>query len=57
MKRKPKIVPVFRPYQGFKLEDIATRPKSLDILKFPSKVANTLFYPDGRIVNEQQANR
>jgi hypothetical protein len=36
-------------YKGFTLEQCATRPNSLDLLYKPSRIANTLFYPDGRI--------
>jgi hypothetical protein len=36
-------------YKGFTLEQCATRPNSLDILKNPSRIDNSLFYPDGRI--------
>jgi hypothetical protein len=32
------------------INQIATRPGSMDILKKPSRIANTLFYPDGKIV-------
>lgn len=50
MKNKMKIEIIKRPiYKGFKLEDVANRPGSLDILKRPSRIQNTLFYPDGRI--------
>jgi len=36
-------------YKGFTLEQCATRPNSLDLLYKPSRIENTLFYPDGRI--------
>jgi len=36
-------------YKGFTLEQCATRPNSLDLLYKPSRIKNTLFYPDGRI--------
>jgi len=47
-----KKVPVFlrqTNYKGFTLEDAAHRPNSLNVLRFPSRIAQTLFYPDGRI--------
>lgn len=36
-------------YAGLDLKKIATRPGSLDILQNPSRIANTYFYPDGRV--------
>ena len=33
----------------FTLEQAAMRPNSLTILDKPSRMANTLFYPDGRV--------
>ena len=33
----------------FTLEQVATRPNCLVILQKPSRMANTLFYPDGEI--------
>jgi hypothetical protein len=39
-------------YQGMKLSDIATRPNSMDILRKPSRIHNTLYYPDGTIIKE-----
>lgn len=38
-----------RPYVGFTMEDVATRPGSLDIFKRPSKMGNWLYYPNGEI--------
>ena len=47
---KLKIIFLEKPvYKGFTLEQCATRPNSLDLLKRPSRIENTLFYPDGRI--------
>jgi hypothetical protein len=37
------------------LKKIATRPRSLDILEYPSRIENTYFYPDGRIVRNPNA--
>ena len=33
----------------FTLEQAAMRPNCLNILKKPSRMANSLFYPDGRV--------
>jgi hypothetical protein len=33
----------------FTLEQAAMRPNSLTILAKPSRMANTLYYPDGRV--------
>jgi hypothetical protein len=40
-------------YTGMKLSVIATRPYSMDILRKPSRVHNTLFYPDGTTNKEE----
>lgn len=34
-----------------------TRPNSMTILEAPSRISNTLFYPDGRIVNDKAKNK
>jgi hypothetical protein len=44
-------------YKGFTLEQCATRPNSLDLLYKPSRIENTLFYPDGRIEYVTPANK
>lgn len=31
------------------MNQIATRPGSMEILNKPSRIANTLFYPDGKV--------
>lgn len=36
-------------YKGYKMSDIVLRPNALGILGMPSRVCNTLFYPDGRV--------
>jgi hypothetical protein len=43
-----------RLYKGLNIEKIATRPRCLDILKCPSRVENTLFYPNGEIKKIEQ---
>lgn len=40
-------------YKGMKLSTIATRPNSMDILRKPSRIHNTLFYPDG-LTNKEE---
>lgn len=40
-------------YKGMKLSAIATRPNSMDILRKPSRIHNTLFYPDGTTDKEE----
>lgn len=40
-------------YKGMKLSVIATRPNSMDILRKPSRIHNTLFYPDGTTNKEE----
>jgi hypothetical protein len=39
-------------YKGLPLNRLATRMGSLDILKQPSRISNSLFYPDGSIVKK-----
>lgn len=41
-------------YKGLTLKQIATRPNCMDILNKPSRVVNTLFYPDGRVIKEKE---
>jgi hypothetical protein len=49
-KALPRKPPLLRGHmQGMKMEQLARRPGSLDILKNPSRLANTLYYPDGRV--------
>ena len=48
-KKKEFIDKWLRMYKGFTLEDAATRPNSLDILKCPSKMGNWLYYPNGDV--------
>jgi hypothetical protein len=50
MKKKPQLYFLQKPaYKGFKLEQVATRPNCLDILKQPSRMGNMRYYPDGRV--------
>ena len=43
--KKIKPTPIIRPLKMFTLQQAATRPRSLDILKKPSRVGTLLFYP------------
>jgi hypothetical protein len=55
MKKKQGIVhysPIVM-YKGFKLEQVVHRPGALDMFAYPSRVHNTLHYPDGRIVRDE----
>lgn len=38
------------PYKGFTLAQAAMRPNSLKVLEKPSRIVNSLIYPDGRLV-------
>lgn len=52
MKRKKVIIDRWqRMYVGFTLKSAATRPRSLDILAYPSRMGTKLYYPDGEIRN------
>jgi hypothetical protein len=39
--------PVIKPLKMFSLKQVATRPKSLDVLSMPSRMGGKLFYPKG----------
>jgi hypothetical protein len=50
--KKKKEVPEYwnRPvYKGFKLSDVVHRVGALEVLKYPSRVHNTYYYPDGKV--------
>ena len=51
-KTKKSFMDVFErpPLKMFTLETVAMRPGSLNVLQYPSRIVNTLFYPDGRVV-------
>lgn len=36
------------------LQQMVHRPGALEVLNMPSRMANTLFYPDGRVVKDKQ---
>ena len=57
---KPKTTPaalidrVNRPtLRYFRIEELPIRPGAMDILNKPSRVAGSLFYPDGRVERGQ----
>jgi len=56
--RKKKHVEVLyrssRLYKGFTLQQCSTRPGALNILAMPSRICNTYFYPDGRVLTGEQ---
>lgn len=39
-------------YRGLDMRTIAMRPNSLTVLDKPSRIGNTLFYPDGTILKD-----
>lgn len=39
----------FKQYKSWTLEQASTRKGALDILSNPSRMANTLFYPNGEV--------
>lgn len=55
MKKKDKIHKFDRPPLVQKVG--YTRPNSMTILAAPSRISNSLFYPDGRIVNDKAENK
>ena len=46
----------FPQYKSWTLEQASTRNGALDILTKPSRIANTLFYPNGDIKYDPQPN-
>lgn len=42
--KKIKPTPILRPLKMFTLEQAATRPRSLDILKMPSRIGTQLYF-------------
>jgi hypothetical protein len=41
-------------YRGLNMQTIAMRPGALDVLNRPSRVRNTLFFPNGTILKDKQ---
>lgn len=39
-------------YRGLDMRTIAMRPNSLTVLDKPSRIGNTLFYPNGTILKD-----
>ena len=51
MKKKPEKIDKFdRP--AYKTPKVFTRTGSMTVLNAPSRMANTLYYPDGRVERE-----
>jgi hypothetical protein len=55
MKKTNKIDKFDRPV--YKTPKTYTRTNSMTVLAAPSRISNTLFYPDGRIVNDKAENK
>ena len=53
-KKEGRLVLFNRQYKGFSLDGLVLRKGSIDILKRPSRIGNTLFYPDGRIERSEE---
>ena len=50
MKKKKEVINKWlRMYVGFTLKSAATRPRSLDILAYPSRMGAKLYYPNGEV--------
>ena len=50
MKKKKVVIDRWlRQYVGFTLKSAATRPHSLDILAYPSRMGTKLYYPTGEV--------
>lgn len=52
-KKKPETVNRFKGvYKPPRTDTLSMRPGSMDILQAPSRIHNTLFYPDGKTVKD-----
>jgi hypothetical protein len=52
-KKKPDTVDRFkREYKPPRRETLSMRSGSMNILQAPSRVHNTLFYPDGKVIKD-----
>jgi hypothetical protein len=36
-----------------KLPKLVVRPGAMEVLQYPSRIADSLFYPDGRVVKDE----
>ncbi len=53
IKKKPETVSRFKgEYKPPRRDTLSMRPGSMDILQAPSRIHNTLFYPDGKTVKD-----
>lgn len=39
-------------YKGFTMQSVTLREGGLNVLKYPSRFANTLYYPDGKVIKD-----
>lgn len=46
----------FKQYKNWTLEQASTRKGALDILSKPSRIVNTLFYPNGSTKHDAKSN-
>lgn len=52
-KKRPEVVNRFKgEYKPPRRDTLSMRPGSMDILQAPSRIAKTLFYPDGKTVKD-----
>ena len=52
-KKKPDTVNRFKgEYKPPRADRLSMRTGSMDILQSPSRISNTLFYPDGKVIKE-----
>jgi len=49
---KDRLTGAYNAYKGLDMNKIASRPGSLDVLAQPSRIAQTLFYPNGTILKD-----
>lgn len=53
IKKRPEVVSRFKgQYIPPRRDTLSMRPGSMDILQAPSRIHNTLFYPDGKIIKD-----
>ena len=51
MKKKDTPERWLQPYKGITLKQSATRPSSLKMLEYPSRMGSKLYYPNGEVTN------
>lgn len=56
VKKKPDKVNRFKgEYKPPRGDTLSMRPGSMDILQAPSRIHNTLFFPDGRVIKDVES--